>query len=447
MLYDLIKLSKPLPKLPEYDELCSKINFWKESVEVDEDYWDVETPNGTKCLLKFPCESDKDYRFRKDISSPKGIVNGILEKYMSTAFKAAFPERSENDFYKDVDLLGSSVNDFIKDNCQDAAIQGCQHILVDTTSTDDSLSVAQKKIIGSRAFLRNIDNENVINYVDYRNHLMEIIVILEDASGKQFGMYFNTTDKARIELDKKLNVESIGDLVPHNFSSIPVVRILPFQTDESFLANACLTQRSINQKMSLENLEIYKSTYTKYFGKGLPEMRDEQGNVIPIEWGNSTLLTTSSENADIKVLGAEPGQALSIRNSYMEELKGLYLQYHLQATSMNEITAIPSGLALQVAKFDFNSICTRFVKTCETAENSLAVLLNDLDSLGLEPVKYNYSFLEETQEDALLKLRDLLAIALPQEVKDAAIREFSKKYYNIVPKIVPQTIPEVAPKV
>jgi hypothetical protein len=282
------------------------------------------------------------------------------------------------------------MNDYIKDNCEDAAIQGCQHILVDTTSTDDSLSVAQKKIIGSRAFLRNIDNENVINYVDYRNHLMEIIVILEDASGKQFGMYFNTTDKARIELDKKLNVESIGELVPHNFSSIPVVRILPFQTDEAFLSNACLVQRSINQKMSLENLEIFKSTYTKYFLKGIPKL-DHEGNPVNLEWSNSTLLTVDSENAELTTLGADPAQALSIRNSYMEELKGLYLQYHLQATSMNEVTAIPSGLALQVAKADFNSICTRFVKTCETAENALAVLLNDLDNLNLEPVKYNYS--------------------------------------------------------
>jgi hypothetical protein len=335
----------------------------------------------------------------------------------------------------------------MKYNSEEALTKGASYVLVDTTATDESLSVAQKKIIGARAFLRVIDNENVLHWSDYLGHLLEILVVLEDASGQKFAMFYDTQNQSKILLDKKgINVTEIGPLVPHNFSNLPVVRQLPFETCESFIANGCLSQRSINQKLSLESLEIFKSTYTKYFGKGIPEMRDEAGNVIPVEWSNSTLLTTTSENADIKVLGADPGQALSIRNSYLEELKALYLQYHLAASSMNEITAIPSGLALQVAKQDFNSICNRIILTCETAENALAVLLNDLDSLGLTPVKYNYSFLEETQEDALLKLRDLLAIALPQEVKSEAILQFSKKYYNIVPKIVPQTIPEVPSK-
>jgi hypothetical protein len=426
MLYEEIALGKPLPLHEDYKQLQDKCEFWEESVEVDEEYYDTLDPNGNPILKKFTCEEAEDFKFRKSICSPRNYMIGILNKYQSTVFKNA-AQRDDNEFYNNVDLLGSSMNEFMKMKLQEANIYGASYMMPDSTASNPSLSEAQKRQMGVRPFIRSIDGENVLNWSDYLGHLQEVIVLFEDDNGS-FAMYYNNEFQARIQLDEKDKVVEIGPLEVHNYPFIPVVRLMPFDTDESFVAAGSLTQMTINNLLTLEKTEIFGSTFTRYFGAGIRTNSEETNSKVT--WGNNRLIVSESADATITPLGADPAQAQSIRDSIEAERQALFGQYHLSATQVNDTTQTPSGYALIVSKEDFNSICTTMANACERAENNLIALLNDTEALGLQDVVYSREFIIVSKAESILQLRDILSLSIPEDMKALEIEKFKELFYS-----------------
>lgn len=426
-ILDNLQVGKKIPVHEDYKQFLVKQEFWSEAVEVSEDYWQTKDPNGNKPLKKFTCEDKADYDWRKEISIPKNYCGSILNKYLSTSFKEKVI-REESDFIKNVDLLGSDMTQFMELASKLSLIDGVSYILPDSTAQDTSLTEAQKQILGVRPFLRLIEAEDVPNWSDYLGHLMEILIKLEDSEGAEYYMYYNNEVYCRVDVNEHDNIIAVSEPVAHGFDRIPVVRVLPFDTEESFIAAGALMQLSINNLNSLEKVELYKSTFTRYFIKGVRLDQDEDGNPIPIQWGNNRMIHTESENADIKPLAADVSQADSIRKSIEEERSALFNQYHLTATQVQDATQTPSGYALQISKADFNSICNQIVKSVEKAENEIVLLFSQVENVGLNLVEYPRNFIQPNEQEDIQKLRDILALDLDEASKQIARKRFTDKY-------------------
>lgn len=440
-ILDQIKLNRPLPLHEDYSELMQKIEFWEESVEVDEDYYDTLTPNGTLTLPKEECEKQKAFKSRKDNSSPRNYMNGILSKYISTCFRQR-PEREEDDFYSNVDLLGTDMQSFMEKKARDACIEGASYFMPDSTATDPILTEAQKKQIGARGYLRNIDSEQVLNWNEYAGWLQEALISLEDPSGVPFVLYLDHENQTRIEINKQGHVTAIGAPQKHGYPFIPLVRILPFNLDQSFIASGAMSQRGINIKLSLEAKEIIKTTFTKYFGSGISPEIDQDGNKKPIEWDNDTLLTSQDPAAKITSLGADASQADSIRQSIQSEVDYLYKSYHMSSTQVQD-AQVPSGYALAISREDFNSLANEIVKATENAEKYVTELLNVGQGLSLTAPKYPRKFIQPSMQEDILSLRDLLALDVPNVSKNIAKEQFVNRYFELTPEQKKQLLTEL----
>lgn len=425
MLLENIQINKKLPIHEDYKEKVLEAEFNEESIKVSVDYWSTPDPKNKKPLLKFECEDAGDYAFRQNSTRPANYMGPILNKYMSSSFKEK-PIRKDIDFYNNVDLLGTSMQQFLEMAMQDALVEGSSFILPDSTATDSSMSQAQKNVLGVRPFLRLLDTDEVINYTDYLGHLMEIIVELEDNEGNDFYMYYNNESMMRIDIDKNGTVKAIGELVPHGYDRIPVVRVMPFE--DTFITSGALAQLSINNLKSLEKVELFKSTFTRYLFSGVQIQRDKDGNPLPFETGNGRIIATESVDAKMQQLGADPAQASSIRESIKNERDELYKNYHISATQIQESGQAPSGYSIVLSRADFTAICNQIVKCIEQVEANLVLLINQKESLGLEPVVYPRNFIDVNEEEEITKLRDILSLNIPQESKNIAIEKFTSKF-------------------
>jgi hypothetical protein len=426
-IFEQIQLNKKVPKHESYDDNVIKNEFTEEATEVSSDYWDTPPLNQKEALTRFVCESKEDQKFRREITTPKNYCGSILNKYLSTCFKEK-PVRKENDFYNNVDTLGSDISSFMEMASKASLIDGVSYILPDSTSTDPNLSEAQKKVLGVKPFLRFISCRRVINYSDYLGHLMEALIEFEDEAGECYFIYYDTVNYARIDVDKKNVVVAIGSLEPHNYSTIPVTRVMPFDTEESFLASGAALQLSVNNLTSLERVELYKSTFSRFFLSGIQLASDPDGNPLPVSWGNDRIMTAPNADAKITPLGADVGQAQSIRTSIENEVNNLYKTYHLSATSVGEVTQVPSGISLIISRADFNSICTSIVKSVQQAEAKLVMLLNETEGLNLEPAVYSFNFIEPDKSEDIMNLRDILSLDLDESAKNIAKQQFVEKY-------------------
>lgn len=429
MLIDSLIVGKKLLFHSDYKQMCRSIEFWEEAVEVSSDYWNVKDPQGEQSLKPFTCEDKSDFKWRKSVSTPKNYMGSILTKYVSTSFKNK-PVRSDNEFFNNVDMLGSSMGEFMEYAAKQALIQGVSYIVPDSTATDSSLSELQKSIMGIRPFLRLVEAKDAINWIDYLGHLQEIIIRFEDINDQEYYIYYNNEVMMRIDVNDNQTIVAISPAVSHGFKKIPVVRMMPFDTEESFVASGANMQLSINNLSSLEKVEIYKSTFTRYFAKGFPLNRDEEGNPLPMSWGNERIIHAESPDGDMKPLGADVGQADSIRKSMSDETQSLFQQYHLSASQIQEGTAIPSGYSLVISRADFNSVCNSIVKETERAENEMIALLATAEGLVADPTVYSREFIEPDKQEAITNLRETLALDIPQDIKDQEIDGFRTKFYT-----------------
>lgn len=429
-IYKNIQLNKKIPEHEDYKDNVIKNEFNEEAVEVSSDYWEVPPLNSKEALIKFPCEEKEDYKFRKTATSPTNFMSTILNKYLSTCFKEKVV-RTENEFNDDVDTLGSTIDEFFKMATKYSLIDGVSYILPDSTAQETTLSEAQKEQLGIRPFLRFIECDNVINWSDALGHLQEALVEFQDEEGKPFFIYYDTVNYAKIEVDPKTYiVKSIDGLAPHGFSTIPVTRIMPFDTEESFVSAGANLQLSINNLNSLLKTELFRSTFTRYFISGIQLPNDPEGNPLPLSWGNDRLMVSPNADSKIQPLGAQVDQADSIRSSIKDETTNLFKQYNLSATSIGEMNQVPSGLSLIVSREDMNSVCSTIVKEVERAEAKIVMLLNEMESLNLEAGVYSRVFVQPDEQEDITKLRDLLALDLPPEAKDIAKQRFIKKYLS-----------------
>lgn len=423
-LLDKIEVNKPIPYHCDYKQMVIECEFFEEAIEVSADYWNVKDPNGNEALKKFTCEDKADHKWRKQVSTPKNYVGSILNKYLSTCFQNK-ATRQETDVFTNVDLLGSTMPQFMQYATKQALIDGCSYIVPDSTISDSSMSELQRKVIGAREFLRLVTVEDTINWVDYLGHLMEIIIRFEDINEQKYYLHYDAEYVTRINVNERDVVTSIDAPIAHGKGTIPVVRVMPFDTDQSFVASGANMQLSINNLNSLEKVEIYKSTFTRYFAKGFDLNRDSDGNPIPIEWGNERVFHASSDSADMKVLGASVDQADSIRKSIDDETQSLFRHYHLSASAYNEQNQVPSGYSLVISRSDFNSICSKIVQETERAENEVIKLV----APEVTPTIYSRTFIEPDKAEAISNLRDILSLAIPDDIKAQEIESFRNKFY------------------
>ena len=426
-LFESLQVGKPLPFDDDYIQDRQAEAFYESSFEVDDAYIDGKNAKGEEILTKFTCEELDDYKQRQLITKPRNYVGAIVSKYNSAVFRNEIDRTTEDPTYqlllKDIDGHKTKIDDFFKKALKCAQIKGESFVLIDSTSPNDgrTLSVTQARIIGARPFLRLVENDAVINYTELEGFLTEALVALESET-KPFVRYFNTEEYCDIFYDSTgadTRITSITELKPHGYSDIPLVKCEPDVHGESQVAPIATNQQAITNLLSLLALETYESTFTRWVLSGvrLPEDKKDHN----ISFGAKRLIVLEDTGASLNRMGSDVTQSDSIRASIKEEEEALYKNAGLQATN---ITATESGLSKLIGLEDFFILTKGLADTMENLENKIMTLVAEVSGFEYIPVDYPDSFQETDYAADIQALRDLLALPLPEAVKNQAIETF-----------------------
>lgn len=440
MILEQIKIGTTLPEKHNRNKYLQAVEFWRNSYEVGPYYLDGKDEKAEEILVRFQCEDCEDYKRRKQIFKPRNYCAHILKKYQGFLFRNS-PERTNEaltEFYNNVDLYGTSIDMFMKKALGKAQVDGHFYLMPDTTqpSGDTVLTLAQAKAMESRFFIRGIPCEAVVNYYEQEGYILEALVLFKDETGKPFARWVDSSDFVDIMLEDRgkgnLIVSSFTEKMPHGFSSIPFVEV---DTDDfgggSQIATIAQAQRSINNLLSLLALEVAESTFTRHavFGVELPT--DENGNPQPPAtlFGNKRITYFTEATAKMEKIGnADVSQADSIRISINDEIENLYRTAGLAAPNPLKTNAPQSGIALSMQFNDVASVLNHLSYELEEAENQIIQLIADAMGISYQPVYYSREYDLEDVTEATLKLRDMLALPLPEDAKQKLIENFTTKF-------------------
>jgi hypothetical protein len=439
----LIDNYKPGTKLvwsDDYNEMETKREFWGNSYEMERSsYFEDGDAEGKDVVIRFDCEELKDYNLRKRNTPIRNYCSQIINKFNSSVFRN-YPIRpwevANPDLAVNVDLLGNSADSFFKMCLKVAQIEGECWVIPDSTSDSTGfVSEAQKSQLGIRPFFRVIENDNIVDYEEINGTILEVAFIIE----KEDGMYlrwYDSTNTIEWKLQAVGSNYNIGQVTfegTHGYSQMPVVRLKPLHGEESQISPLAENQKQIINYLSLLNQEISDSTFTRFILSGIRLPEDGDGTTkSKVTWGAKRITVLEDQGAKLESLGADKNQADSIRESIKNEEESLYRVAGLSASSYSMDDAKLSGVSRLIAREDYYLIVKMLSSACEHFENTLIKLIWEIEGRGTyEPVVYSDDFAEPDIQEAILKLRDILALALPQVIKNKAIKEFSEKFFSL----------------
>ena len=421
MLLDNYVLNKPLPVSEDQKKLERVMEFCEASFEVDEEYWDELEPSGSKILAKFPCEEAHDYQFRKS-AIPRNYVAPLVEKYISSVYMYPPEIDLNSEFQVNINLLGTDINSFMKEQLTTAMVNGSSYFLVDSTSSMEGvLTEAQANEIGNRLYVSEIDPEDVYDCVEILSFLAEILIWVDDYTLR----YYNATETCDIIIDKSNYIRKITPLVAHGYAQVPVVKISPQETDAPITMPWARLQMDVNRTLSLVNLEKNSNVFTRVFITGVKEadlpFKEDRSALKSLLSSPTRAIVLENADATVQTIGDVSFHAELLKDMD-NSLQALFAAAHIPQTEINGGTA-PSGYSLKIMKEDFINLCRKLAKSLEKAERDLARLVPEFT-----PRTYSSEYIAANLAEDTETLRNLLSLDIPQEYKDKAIEGYGKKY-------------------
>jgi hypothetical protein len=146
---------------PEYAGRAADYIYYRDHFEGGRNY----ANKSEKYLPKFSLESDEAYKNRKDRSVYINYCETVISIYQGAIWKIA-PSRVLPDslagFGNDVDLMGTSANDFFMGVTEQAQAVGMHFVMVDApVREDDGMTVGDAKKSRLRPYVAGIPAENV----------------------------------------------------------------------------------------------------------------------------------------------------------------------------------------------------------------------------------------------------------------------------------------------
>lgn len=423
----------------DYAEMKQKREFWCNSYEMERDsYFSDGDAQGKDVVIRFDCEERKDYELRKRNTPIRNYCQQIINKYNSSVFRN-YPSRpwevTLRDLSANIDLLGNNADSFFRYCLKIAQIEGeCWAIPDSTSDSTGYVSEAQKQQLGIRPFVRVIENDSIVDYVEISGNILEVSFIVE----KEDGMYlrwYNSSDTIEWKLQKvgsNWNIKEVTFQGTHGYSKLPVTRLKPIHGEESQISPLAENQKQIINLLSLLNQELQDNTFTKWVLSGVRLPEDGDGTTKDkVTWGAKRITVLEDTGASLQSLGADKNQADSIRESIKNEEESLYRVAGLTASSYSMDEAKLSGVSRLIAREDYYLGVKMLSSACEQFENNIISLICEAIGVTYEPSVYSDKFSEPDMQEELLKLRDILALPLPQIIKNKAIKDFVSLFYSL----------------
>ena len=385
-------------------------------------------------IHKLECEDTNiDYKNRCKQTPTRSYVSTILSKYNSAVFKNEPSRQASSEVIAQLFVNADGYNNSIGSVMRKALLESQKYesifLMADSSAADtEILTIAQKQSSGIYPYIRSINAESVINYLEVEDKLIEAIVLLEDAEGNLFARWMNESDFIDIELEQKsLRVSSIGEAYGHGYMDIPLVEIEPFDSAQAL--PIAYSQRTIVNILSLLQQELTDSVFSKYILSGVRLPEDESGGSKKINWSGKRMVVLEDAAANLQLLGADHGAADSLRKEIEQEETQMY--YSAGFGKPNVEPTNVSGLSRLIALEDFFNVCNALKTAIEQAENKIGELIASKEGVEWIPTVYSTKYIADDNGEALQKLRDLLALPMPQTFKALAIREYINTFYNV----------------
>src|SRR5690606_3926322 len=141
---------------------------------------------------------------------------------------------------------------------------------------------SQKNAAGVYPYIRIINADVVVNYIEIENKLIEAIVMLEDADGKTFARWMNESDFVDIELGAGQKIKSISQPYSHGYTDIPLVEVEPLENAQAL--TIAHSQRTIVNTLSILQQELTDSVFSKFILSGVRMPESDDGSQKKINW-------------------------------------------------------------------------------------------------------------------------------------------------------------------
>jgi len=388
-------------------------------------------PDG-RIIHKMECEEKEDWNIRTSQTPTRHYVATVINKYNSAVFRNE-PTRDEGSIvdtlYADADGFGSPLNTLMRNALKASQIDGVSYLLADSTASDTQiLTIAQRNSSGVRPYIRLLKVENILHIEQIENIITEAIVLLVDENGNTFARYMDSTDFIDMVIDEKnMMVKEVSEPYSHGYASIPLVEIQPFDVPQSQLPAD--SQRTIVNILSLLQQEMTDHVFSKFILSGVRVPQDDSGTQQKITYGSKRMIILEDSGAKLDLLGADHGSADSLRKQVEIEETNLYYASGFGRPNV-EPTAL-SGTSRLIAMEDFFINCDALKNAIEVAENKILAIIASKESGEVTETAYISKYVQDDAGEELQKLRDLLALPLPNTFKQLAIRDYVNKFYNV----------------
>ena len=417
----------------DYEKMRARRAFWNLSYDCyGADYARGIDGEGVEIIRKHEREDVSDHTRRVEMSVPISLVAPVLRRYNDFVFRAPaeFDEKLD-EFNSDVDGLGTSSAEFMKDALLAAQKEGRSFVFVDTNADGSDKSATQAAADGDRVVWRHIAANNVVQQHWHNGQLVECAFIQYDEYRNAFVIWANNTHLQRWDVDVSstssgmiIKILDHGEMTAHGFPHIPVSAIMPdFGRGLSQAATPSEIQKSIARLRTMLDEEIVNTTFTETFITG------ESANNVKGTINAGSKYATFFPNPATSVirLGGDPAQANSIRESIESDTKELYRASGISADAGSDAPA-ESGIAKAFKFNDLAAILKSLAKECEDAHRRAETITASMMRIvDYAPVKYPDEFLMPIYEQELNAAILAAQSPLPQVLKAKAVKRFAKR--------------------
>jgi hypothetical protein len=408
-----------LPKLSTDEQ--NSINFWRLSYASDHRYIDGLDCSGDPIIKRFYCEAHDLYEKRKKYSSPRSYTQTIINKYAAAVFRQS-PERDQR--LSDYLMMFDPA---IRKAFHDLQVVGKGFLLLENDLDGSELSIAQAENVGLDERIVYVPRESVREFEAVQGIVISAVVTFQDESGKVFARrYYADGTASDLEVGKDDSIISETEPYTTGYSTCPLV--LMMLDSESVQASPIAeSQKTIANLLSLEKTEMYQNCFSRTLlsGLDLSGKSQEEIEIIKSQFRDERFVAVPAGITPHN-LGSDVAQANSIRQSIKDEEDNLY---RIGGLKQPDSVAGQSGAAKILEMDDYFVLCAQLTAALERAENVIISLMSDRRGTDFDKSYYSREYQSEDFSAAILQLRDVLSLNVPQDLKDRAIAEWAAKYF------------------
>lgn len=311
----------------------------------------------TTYLPKEPMETDEQYLNRLERSTLKNYFAWAVENHTGRVFNKSIMLSEDTpeiikEYNKNLNLMGSDINNFYRDVFRDMLIKGISYIYVDFPRPDIDLSLAEELEMGYRPYAIHLKAEQVIraiprvvngNVVLGRAHVYEEVLEPYGSWGVKTVPQVRVLYPGSWEL-YRLNDGNSWDLYDQGETSLDYIPLIPvygkkvgFFHAKSPLLNLANLNRAHWQSMSDQMNITHVARVPILFGTGF----DEEDSLV-VGSKSAILGPTGSELSYVE----HTGKAI---DSGMNELKDLEERMAIESLELIKDSSTATGQALDTS--------------------------------------------------------------------------------------------------